>query len=68
MGFMEDFGSGFIKPYEWAYHKIEKVDRVADKALDGAGNLVEGLADLLNGNTLLIMGAVTIGLIVLMKM
>ncbi len=47
----DDFGTGFVDGFtaipKWAYHKGEKIDKGADKVLDGANNLL----DLFTGNS-----------------
>lgn len=50
-GFWDDFETGFETPFKWTYDKFNKADSVADRALDGAGNLATGLTDLLSGNS-----------------
>jgi hypothetical protein len=71
MGGLEDFGEGFESPFKWAYHKAEKVDRVADNALDGVGNLTQGLSNLLgglaSGNILLYLGIGIVAIVVINK-
>ena len=65
MGWTSDFAEGFEKPWKWAWDKLEKTDRIADKTLDGAGNIAEGLANLFNGNTLLYIGLAVVGIVVI---
>jgi hypothetical protein len=64
MTFWNDLGDGFKRPFEWAYHKFERVDRTADHAadtadrvVDGAGKAAQGLGDLLSGNSNILMYA-----------
>jgi hypothetical protein len=64
MGWWNDFKDGFSKPYVWAYHKFERVDRTADhvadtadRVVDGAGKAAQGLGDLLSGNSNLLVYA-----------
>jgi hypothetical protein len=45
--FWSDFGDGFETPFKWVGGKFDKVDKLTDKAADGAGNLV----DLIGGNS-----------------
>ena len=65
MGFWNDFGDGFTMPFKWAGEKLKKIDKVADKSLDGAGSIAEGISDLLSGNSNMLMylglGIVAIG-------
>jgi len=51
MGFLGDVGDGFTMPFKWGYEKLKKVDKVADKSLDGAGSIAEGISDILSGNS-----------------
>ena len=64
-GFFNDFADGFSMPFKWGYEKLKKVDKVADKSLDGAGSIAEGISDLLSGNSNMLMylglGIVAIG-------
>ena len=50
-GFFNDFADGFSMPFKWGYEKLKKVDKVADKSLDGAGSIAEGISDILSGNS-----------------
>jgi len=36
---------------KWGINKFNKVDKVVDKSLDGAGSIASGISDLLSGNT-----------------
>ena len=47
MSWLDDFGEGFKMPFEWAYNKAAKLDKGADKVLDGASNLL----DIFTGNS-----------------
>ena len=47
MSWLDDFGEGFKMPLEWAYNKAAKLDKGADKVLDGASNLL----DIFTGNS-----------------
>ena len=64
-GFMSDFAEGFSMPFKWGYEKLKKVDKVADKSLDSAGSVAEGLSDLLSGNSNILLylglGVVAVG-------
>lgn len=51
MGFFDDFGEGFIKPFEWGYNKLTKADKLLDNTLDGASGLLGGISDLLSGKS-----------------
>ena len=52
-------------PFKWGYNKLKKADKVVDKSLDGAGSIAEGLADILSGNSNILLylglGVVAIG-------
>jgi hypothetical protein len=63
---MED---GFTKPFRWAYNKFDKVDRASDKVMDAGTNAAGGLADLLSGNSniLVYAGVALVAVIVLPK-
>ena len=67
--FWDDFKDGFAKPFEWAYHKLDKVDKASDKVMDASTNAASGLADLLGGNSniLVYAGVALVAVIVLPK-
>ncbi|MDR3543856.1 MAG: hypothetical protein P4L69_23310 [Desulfosporosinus sp.] len=50
MTFLEDFGEGFITPFKWSYDQVAKrfdqADKLTDKVVGGAGNVL----DILGGN------------------
>ena len=56
MSWLDDFvgENGLQRPFRWAIGKLDKVDKIADKAADGASNLVDLLAG--TGNILLYIG------------
>jgi len=66
MGFFEDFADGFKKPWVAAYNQVDKrlnqADKLADKATDGASNLLDLLGG--NSNILVYAGIAIVGLIV----
>jgi hypothetical protein len=68
MTFLSDFEDGFSKPFKYAYSKFEKVDQASDKVLNAGGNLVDGLGNLLQGNTLFYIGIGVVAVIVLPKL
>lgn len=49
MGFWDDFGTGFVMPFDWAYDKAKKVDHVGDAVLNSAGTAIGGTADIIGG-------------------
>lgn len=51
MGFGSDFLDGFEMPFKYVYNKFDKADKVADKVLDAGASAAGGLADLLSGNS-----------------
>ena len=58
MGFLSDFGDGFIKPWKWAADKFQRADKTvdhaadaADRVVDAGGKAAQGLGDLLSGNS-----------------
>lgn len=63
MTFWNDFADGFEKPFKWAYGKLDKADKLVDKAADGAGNLVDLLGG--NANILLYVGIGVLAVVVL---
>ena len=67
MGFLEDFGDGFAAPFKWAYHKVEKIDKMTDNLADAGIGAAGGLADLLSGNSniLIYIGVGIVGVVVL---
>ncbi len=48
---MGDFLMPFEEVGKWGINKFNKVDKVVDKSLDGAGSIASGISDLLSGNT-----------------
>lgn len=50
-GFWQDFAMPFEETGKWLYNKGKKVDKLADKSLDSAGSVAGGLADILSGNS-----------------
>ncbi len=77
IGFFNDFGDNFIKPWKWAADKFKKADRTvdhaadtADRVVDGAGKAAQGLGDLLSGNSSILMylGIGLVAVVVLPKL
>ena len=54
MGFLDDVGDQFSKPFKWIDSKFDKVDNVANKALGAGGNVLDLLGG--NSNTLVYIG------------
>ena len=69
MSFWSDMGDGFSKPWKWAYDKLDKGNKTADKVLDAGGNAADGLANLFSGNSniLVYAGVALLAVIVLPK-
>ena len=67
--FWDDFKDNFAKPWKWAYSKFEKSDKAADKVLDAGTNAAASLADILGGNSniLVYAGIALVAVIVLPK-
>ena len=67
MPFWDDFAEGLQMPFKWAEKKFDKADKLVDKVADSAGNAAGGLADLLGGNSniLLYIGIAVVAVVVL---
>ena len=67
--FWDDLGDGVQMPFKWAYGKLDKADRASDKIIDAGTNAAGGLADLLGGNSniLVYAGVALLAVIVLPK-
>jgi hypothetical protein len=67
--FWDDLGDGIQMPFKWAYGKFDKVDHASDKIMDAGTNAAGGLADLLSGNSniLVYAGVALVAVIVLPK-
>jgi len=69
MGFLEDFGDGFSRPFVWGYNQVEKrvtqADTISDKLVGAGGNVLDILGG--NSNILVYGGILVVGLFVLNK-